>query len=327
MSSRRSTRRDFLAASARTLAVAGSLPQTIRPTDDPGGGSRLDLASEVARLGSELDLFGHHYLPRLLAPRLLAYREGSARLIEIPGDPDRLRSWRAAVTRLGRMLPADGATWPRGDPEPAEFGDFLVDPAAGDGLPGAGRIDWRLSPLPEPWPEHREDVAREILAGAGFAASDEDSSVEQLRLHRHAVRRWLLALPTDRRLDPGLPSSLLPVLAEADPAFARRAIDTRRLEAAVRADRSLAPGEVARHVGYVRGYFYRSAVSSALARVLAALANNRFGEIGRFLDLPEIYGNWNAFMPRFLFAVLLGKVSVLRDLEWSGWAVKGPGPK
>lgn len=289
-------------------------PQPLRIAAGPAGVLRPDLLAEVARLRCEVEVFRSRYLPHLLAGRVLAHREGAARLILVPEDPGRLGAWRAAVDRLVLALPGTGPGGPGGDPDPVEFGDLLTDPAAGDWVPGPARIDWGLSPLPEPWSEHREEVAREILEEAGLAVGGADPPVERLRLHRHAVRRWFLALPIGRRLAPGLPAALLPVLAEADPAFARRAIDPRALEAAVRADRSLTPGEAARHVGYVRGYFYRRAVSSALARVLAALANNRFGDIGRFLNLPEIHGNWNGFMPRFLFAVLLGKVTALRGL-------------
>ena len=312
-----STRRHFLAAAASTLAVAGFQPQAPRSGFHTSRGARIVLGAEVARLRRELEIFGRCYLPRLLAGRVLAYHEGAARLIVVPEDPGRLRAWQAAVDRLVLALPGTGPDGPGGDPDPAEFGDLLTDPGAGDWAPGPARIDWRLSPLPEPWPEHREDVARVILGQANLTVVGADPHVEQLRFHRLAVRRWFLALPINRRLDPGLPAALLPVLAEADPAFARRAIDPLALEAAVRADRSLTPSDVSRYVGYFRGYFYRSAVSSALARVLAALANNRFDEIGRFLDLPEVHGNWKGAMPRFVFAVLLGKVTVLRGLARS----------
>jgi hypothetical protein len=44
---------------------------------------------------------------------------------------------------------------------------------------------------------------------------------------------------------------------------------------------------------------------------METLANNDFGAIRDLLDLPEIYGSWNAFMPKFFFAVLFHKVQVL----------------
>jgi hypothetical protein len=124
--------------------------------------------------------------------------------------------------------------------------------------------------------------------------------------------------PASRLLDPTRPGALLPVLAEADPAFARRAPDPRALEAAVRADRSLPPGEAVEQVGYLRSYSYRGSVRWDLARVLMALANNPFGEIGRFLDLPEVYGNWNEFVPRYVFALLRAKEAALRGLTGAG---------
>jgi hypothetical protein len=47
---------------------------------------------------------------------------------------------------------------------------------------------------------------------------------------------------------------------------------------------------------------------------MAVLANNHFPVIGRVLRRPEIYGDWDMFMPSFVSAVLAHKVMSLRDL-------------
>ena len=50
---------------------------------------------------------------------------------------------------------------------------------------------------------------------------------------------------------------------------------------------------------------------------METLANNHFCKIRSLLQLPDVYGSWNCFMPKFIFAVLHRKVEVLRELaKW-----------
>jgi hypothetical protein len=46
--------------------------------------------------------------------------------------------------------------------------------------------------------------------------------------------------------------------------------------------------------------------------VLAAMANNHFGDIADLLEHPSLVGRYTRLMPHYLFAVLLEKVEVLR---------------
>jgi hypothetical protein len=65
---------------------------------------------------------------------------------------------------------------------------------------------------------------------------------------------------------------------------------------------------------YVEGLWFAHCLNNALLHVLGALANNHFGKIEEFLGHPFLVGRYTHLMPHYLFAVLFGKVVILRQL-------------
>jgi hypothetical protein len=86
----------------------------------------------------------------------------------------------------------------------------------------------------------------------------------------------------------------LPFVADADPAFAKKALDLSTWK-------NVTP-------------WFEHVANNALLHVLGALANNHFMLIRDYLDHPCLYGNYTHLMPHYLFAVLFQKVSVLRQI-------------
>lgn len=111
--------------------------------------------------------------------------------------------------------------------------------------------------------------------------------------------------------------SVLPVLAELDPAFAAQALDRSRLVAAVEGDPALTSAERERQLSVLGSRFYARCLCNALVLILEALANNQFAQIGELLALPEIHADsyWNGLMPKILLATLYRKVVIVRDLD------------
>lgn len=281
--------------------------------ESPGGGPpSLDpevLAAETLNLRRDLWLFRTLYLPVLL---------GSAN----PGLAER---WQWTVQGLADALPQEDRS--RGGPLvedgvlqllQAGYPDAscCLAPPSYQFVPVWGRLRWHVYPYTGQGVAEREEQVRFVLRWAG--AGDERAPAPWTELQRvlAAVQEFFLALsPTsDKRM--GGYVSVLPILAELDPAFAAQALDRSRLVVAVESDPALTPAERERQLSVLGSRFYAGCICNGLGLILEALANNHFPQIGDFLRLPEIHadGYWSGLMPKVLLATLYRKAVILRDL-------------
>lgn len=143
------------------------------------------------------------------------------------------------------------------------------------------RIRWLLSiHMPVRWESER--FQQLSLANCSWALEAGGDS-------RGAAKQWFLDAPPSVTW-PAL-CAALPSLADDDPEFALRLLD----------DEGRIPSDWIRCVRH-----------NALVHVVAALANNQFQEIRRFLNLEAAAGPYAFLIPRYVGAILLAKARALR---------------
>ena len=124
-----------------------------------------------------------------------------------------------------------------------------------------------------------------------------------------------MSLPVD---SPELANALcmvLPFIADADPTFAKLALDPETWHSLVLADRDISEEERTKRLQLVEGLWFGHVLNNALLHVLGALANNHFMVIEDFLDHPFLVGGYTHLMPSYVFAVLFEKVAILRRVS------------
>jgi hypothetical protein len=129
-----------------------------------------------------------------------------------------------------------------------------------------------------------------------------------------AVRCWLMSLSVDSTELANSLCSVLPLIADADPAFAKLALDPETWRNVVLADRHITEEQRAKRLKCVDGAWFCHTLNNALLHVLGALANNHFTMIEDFLDHPFLCGGYTHLMPHYVFAVLVEKVMILRQV-------------
>jgi hypothetical protein len=120
------------------------------------------------------------------------------------------------------------------------------------------------------------------------------------------------------------------MIADREPGFAWQLLDVddwQKRAAAVRfaSDVHRQDSDVERHL--------TNLIHNAVVHVIGALANlanNHFSEINAYLDHPAFVGQSTRLVPRYLMAVLCGKVFVLQQLcpktsitgrRFAGWSI------
>ncbi len=268
----------------------------------------IGIAGQLLSLRRDLWLFRAVYLPVFLRT----------------AKTDLAEQWQGTVQGLPDALPREdrnhGATLAEhrflqllrtGFPE----AECLLTPPHDAVLPVQGRLRWHIYPYSGQSVAERGEQVRFVLRWAGVG--DKRAAAPWLELLRilPAVQEFFASLPptSDKRM--GGYVSVLPILAELDPAFAAQAMDRSRLVATIKDDPTRAPSERARQLSVLGSRFYAGCICNSLVLVLEALANNHFPQIGHFLRLPEIHadGYWSGLMPKVLLATLYRKAVVLRD--------------
>jgi hypothetical protein len=253
----------------------------------------VDLQAETARVRAELACLRTRYLSRLLA------------------DEERLARWQGAVVRLEEALPAPGQR-PAGTLEAEDFAHFLHQrPTPGHALV-AGRIRWEIG-LFIPYALDAEAAERVL----GLVHPDEPSGADPWRQLQQELRRvqvWFLHLSAEDSFLWNALCWLLPPLAQLDPGFARTALDREGWQVRVLNNPNLDEEQRSRQLHRIGSAIFGHVLNNALLHVLAALANNHWGEIEHHLDHPNLVGSYTGLMPTYLFAVLFQKVATLREL-------------
>ena len=263
-------------------------------TNEIVSAEHIDIRAEVAKVQGELLSFRLRILPALFETPLDAvFGEDYALWVRVKSK-GRLSEWQEATRRLADLLPLGPLACSKIDRE--RFRDFLVQGATPLFSVREGRIVWNIGLFVD-----------RSLCSTYFPSLDLSNVSE--------VRRWLMSLPVD---SPELANALcmvLPLIADADPAFAKMALDPKEWRGIVLADRDITEEDRAKRLKLVEGPWFSHVLNNALLHVLGAVANNNNTTIEEFLDHPFLVGGYSHLMPSYVFAVLVEKVAILRQLS------------
>ena len=265
--------------------------------------SEIDIRAEVSKVENELTLFREKYVLALLGRR------------SIHASLSRMSRWCTTEWRnepvsppTGKGQPAGWLSYFRWGRCQRTLGKSLVRTSgsfSSGATPafriGGGRIIWEIELF------MGRQLVQELLQ-----KRDLPVPIENLPTGLAELGRWLLRQLIDYKLTDDL-CSLLPFLADVDPAFARLVLgpETWRKIALAEQDEG---AERTDWLEYVEGLWFAHCLNNALLHVLGALANNRFEKIevsGPSLPRPPLH----TLMPHYVFAVLFGKVVILRQLS------------
>jgi hypothetical protein len=268
------------------------------------------LRTAIAAVAHELRMLRDEYLPAFLAvpfheampDHVPAFvRERSA------ATARRLGAWQAAITRLADFLPIDAHV---AAPAAAQFDEFMFQKAKGNAAVANGGCRWRISLfIPVDWecaqfwpdslPPHQSPAARERCF---------------LRNLPRIKQRLMTRSVVDSELLNGL-CVYLPLIADIDPAFVKRALDLQTWRILVNANTELTAEKRRESLQSIDHGLFHHVVNNALLHVFAALGNNHFAAIGDYLDHPCLHGSYTGLMPHYLFALLFQKVAILHALR------------
>jgi hypothetical protein len=267
--------------------------------------SRQLLDHEIAKVQAELMMFRDECLPVFLGPHP-DETPHSIRALEIEKS-NQILPWYQAVTKLSEALPLPGTQIAALKAE--DFKDFMFQGATPAFSISHGSIRWRIGLY----------ASAEISLGLcrppcmDLRDNDEDRMREFLA-KLPQIKSWLMTLPvTDCMLSNAM-CMVLPFLADVDPLFVGLALDPDTWRSIVISHPTASEDERQRRLGAIQHGYLRHGMNNALLHVLGSLANNHFMLVRDYLGHPCLYGNYTHLMPHYLFAVLFGKVSILRQL-------------
>jgi hypothetical protein len=255
---------------------------------------QIDIRAEVAEVQGELVLFRDRVLPALFETPLDAVFEGDYSDWVREKSNGRLFEWQEATRRLADLLPLGPLACSKIERE--RFRDFLVQGATPSFSVREGRIIWNIGLFVD-----------RSLCSTYFPSLDLSNDSE--------VQRWLMNLPVDSCELANALCMVLPSIADADPAFAKLALDPEEWRGIVLADRRISEEERTKLLQLIEGLWFGHVLNNSLLHVLGALANNHFMMIEDFLDHPFLIGGYTHLIPTYLFAVLFEKVAMLRRLS------------
>lgn len=256
--------------------------------------TQIEIKAEVANVQAELLSFQERVLPALFeTPIDVAFDGDYADWVHEKRN-GRLSEWQEATRRLADLLPLGPLACSKIDRE--RFRDLLVQGATPSFSVREGQIVWNIGLFVD-----------RSLCSAYFPSLDLSNVSE--------VQRWLMNLPVDScELANGL-CMVLPQIADADPAFAKLALDLETWRSLVLADQDISEEQRTKRLKMVDGLWFGHILNNALLHTLGALANNNFMVIDDFLDHPFLVGGYSHLTPSYLLAVLLEKVVILRQLS------------
>ncbi len=261
---------------------------------------QIDIKAEVAKVQGELRSFRERVLPALFeTPLDPVFGEDYCDWVRQKRN-GRLSEWQGATRRLVDLLPLGPLTSSKISRD--DFEEFLFQGATPSFCFEEGRIVWKIGLFVDP-----------SLCSAYCPAFPSSALEDPVSLP--VVRQWLMNLPVD---SPELANALcmaLPFIADADPAFAKLALDPEKWRNVVLGDRDISEEQRTKRLKMVDGLWFGHILNNALLHVLGALANNNFLTIDDFLDHPFLIGGYSHLTSSYLLAVLLEKVAILRQLS------------
>jgi hypothetical protein len=288
---------------------------------DPAKIHRSALTFEIAKVVYELTVLRDVYLPMLARCSMLELSsEGCVPSDQFPVKETtaRLALWIQAVDELNRAASRANRDAHRTPLRAEDFKEFMWQEAtpAFSWVPKG--IRWNISVFTSLDKVHRLDCPPSL------ARKDKDyATAEEVLAALPEVKRWMLSLPPECQLMNVL-CQLLPVIADADPRFVKKALDLRTWRWQVMANTTASEEERREWLNGIDGHgVFRCGVNNALLHNIAALGNNHFMAIRHFLKHPCIPGGYTGLIPHYLFALLFQKVSILRQIAAGGRSLGG----
>lgn len=263
----------------------------------------------MARVQGELLLLREECLPTFFGtPIHEVFQEEYAEWVheKIVTRAGAVSNWQRATCRLAELLPLGSLAANSSKISREHFRDFLFQPSTPSFCVRDGRIIWEIGLF----------VERSFCVPYCATFPDLPSALENKNLPARLsdLRRWLMNLSVDSTDLANVLCMVLPFVADADPAFAKLALDPGTWRNVIRGDRAMTEEQRAKRIKCVDGPWFGHILNNALLHVFGALANNHFSLIGDYLDHPYIYGGYTHLMPHYLFAVLFEKVAILRQV-------------
>jgi hypothetical protein len=265
--------------------------------------------AEIARVQSELVFVREKCLPAFLGtPIHEVFGEDYAEVVaERRMATGSLSNWQRAVRRLAELLPLGPLPNDSWEISRADFRAFLVqEPTPAFYIQGA-RIVWEIGLF----------VDSTLCSNFCPTFSDLPAAVTNpVRLPE--IRRWLMGLPVDSTELSNALCLVLPLVADADPGFAKLALDPKMWHSVILADRDITEQQRTERLKIVEGPWFAHILNNSLLHVLGSIANNHVRAIEDFFDHPNLVGGYTHLMPHYVFAVLFQKVETLRQMSRKG---------
>jgi hypothetical protein len=276
-------------------------------TDDS---TEIDIRAEIAKVQGELIFFREACLPAFFGTAIHeVFQEGYVEWVRerILTRAGAVSDWQRATGRLAELLPLGLLPENAAKVSRDDFREFLLQPAAPGYCVRERRIIWRIRLFMDP-----TFCSLYCPTFPDLPAALKDPT----RLSE--IRSWLMHLPVDSAELANALCMALPFVADADPAFAKLALDPETWRNLVLADRDITEQQRSKRLKMVERSWFAHVLNNAILHVLGALGNNNFRLIRDYLDHPFICGGYTHLMPTYLFGVLFEKVAILRQLAHEG---------
>jgi hypothetical protein len=259
--------------------------------------NKIDIKAEVAKVQGELLFFRERILPALFeTPVDAVFGSEYGDWVREKSD-GRLSEWQEATRRLAELLPLGPLASSTISSE--DFREFLVQEATSSFCVRDGRIIWQVRLFVD------SSLCSAYFPNLDPAVFDDASKIQ----------RWLMSLPVDSLERANGLCMVLPLIADADPAFAKLTLDPEEWRGIVLADRHITEEQRAKRLKCVESQWFAHVLNNSLLHTLGALANNHFMMIEDFLEHPNLVGGYTHLMPHYLFAVLFEKVAIHRQFS------------
>jgi hypothetical protein len=271
----------------------------------------VDIRAEIARVQEELVLFRQRILPAFFGtPIHEVFQDEYAEWVQekIATRAGLASNWQRATSRLAELLPLGPLATNSPKINRDDFKEFLFQPAKPSFSVREGRIVWQITLYMD------LEMCFCCWRSCSSEPMDGPETLAEFLADLPAVRHWLMNMPVDSTQLANSLCSVLPHIADADPGFAKLALDPETWRSVVAADRTTTDEERTKRLQMIDGQWFGHVLNNALLHVLGALANNNFLVIEDFLDHPYLVGGYSHLMSHYIFAVLVEKVMILRQL-------------
>jgi hypothetical protein len=275
------------------------------------GTEQIDIRAEIARVHGELVFFRDKCLPAFFGtPIHEVFQDEYAEWVreKIVTRAGAVSNWQRATCRLGELLPLGPLPANSSKIRRQDFKEFLFQEATPSFCVRERQIVWQITLY--------MDLEMCFCGWRGCSGQPMEGpeALAEFLADVPTVRQWLMSLPVDSTELANSLCAVLPLVADADPAFTKLALDQDTWRSIVLADRDISEEERAKRLKVVEGPWFAHILNNAILHVLGALANNHFRLIEDFLEHPYLNGGYSHLFGHYVFASLFEKVVILRQL-------------